>query len=56
MLSGKNIDQDQNEEEEEEANFLATREAKDLIVQLVQQRTGDGNTKNTSAQSKHKDC
>ena len=51
----KNIDQDQNEGEEEESNALATQEAKELIAQLFKQRTGDSNTKNTSAQSKHEE-
>jgi len=57
ILSGKNIDQDQNEEEEEEANLLGNARSKGVdCVQLFPQRTGDGNTKNTSAQSKHENC
>ena len=37
------------------SNVLAMREEKDLIAQLFKQRTGDGNAKNTSAQSKHEE-
>ena len=48
---GADIDQDQNEGEEEESKGLATREAKELIMQLFQQRTSDNNAKNTSARS-----
>jgi len=51
----ENIDQDQNVVEEEEMNVLATREAKELIVQLLKQRTGDSNKENTSVQSKHEE-
>merc|ERR1719320_2062152 len=50
---GKDIDQDQNEGEEEESDVSATQEVLELIVQLFEQRTGDGNAKNTSTQSKH---
>ena len=49
----KNMDQNQNEGAKKESNVLATREAKESIVQLGWAiHIGDSNTENTITQSK----
>jgi len=52
----KNMDQNQNEGAKKESNVLATREAKESIVQLGwATHMGDSNTENTITQSKHEE-